>query len=240
MCYNVYGDNMVKIGIPLRYTHLENGRGITFLSELIRIAIQKAGAFVIPIIPVQGVDYYETHYADFKELDDIEKRQVDEYLNMVDGVLFPGGHKVTPYDEYLLNRCIELDKKVLGICLGMQLISSYKIGFKMYQNYSSVNHNQGTNDDILSHSVKISKDSKLYEIVGTEEIMVNSYHNFHVENICDNMIVSAVSEDNYIEAIELKDKTFVMGLQWHPEINYDTNEYSKKIIDYFIKICDVK
>ena len=159
---------------------------------------------------------------------------------MVDGVLFPGGHKVTPYDEYLLNRCIELDKKVLGICLGMQLISSYKIGFKMYQNYSSVNHNQGTNDEILSHSVKISKDSKLYEIVGTEEIMVNSYHNFHVENICDNMIVSAVSEDNYIEAIELKDKTFVMGLQWHPEINYDTNEYSKKIIDYFIKICDVK
>ena len=230
MCYNVYGDNMVKIGIPLRYTHLENGRGITFLSELIRIAIQKAGGFVIPIIPVQGVDYYETHYEDFKELNDIEKKQVDEYLNMVDGVLFPGGHKVTPYDEYLLNRCIELDKKVLGICLGMQLISSYKIGFKMYQNYSSVNHNQGTNDEIL----------KLYEIVGTEEIMVNSYHNFHVENICDNMIVSAVSEDNYIEAIELKDKTFVMGLQWHPEINYDTNEYSKKIIDYFIKICDVK
>ena len=231
---------MVKVGIPLRYTHLDNGRGITFLSELLRISIQKAGGFIIPIIPLQGVDYYGTHYADFKELDDIEKRQVDEYLNMVDGILFPGGHKVTPYDEYLLNRCIELDKRVLGICLGMQLISSYKIGFKMYQNYSSVNHNQGTNDDILSHSVKISKDSKLYEIVGTEEIMVNSYHNFHVENICDNMIVSAVSEDNYIEAIELKDKTFVMGLQWHPEINYDTNEYSKKIIDYFIKICDVK
>ena len=44
----------------------------------------------------------------------------------------------------------------------------------------------------------------------------------------------------YIEAIELKDKTFVMGLQWHPEINYDTNEYSKKIIDYFVKICGVK
>ena len=114
---------MVKIGVPLRYTHLENGRGITFLSELVRIAIQKAGGFIIPIIPVQGVDYYGTYYADFKELNDIEKRQVDEYLNMVDGVLFPGGHKVTPYDEYLLNRCIELDKKVLGICLGMQLIS---------------------------------------------------------------------------------------------------------------------
>lgn len=228
---------MVKIGIPLRYTHLENGRGITFLSELIRIAIQKAGGFVIPIIPVQGVDYYETHYEDFKELNDIEKKQVDEYLNMVDGVLFPGGHKVTPYDEYLLNRCIELDKKVLGICLGMQLISAYKIEFKMTQNYSKVNHNQGTNDDIFSHSVRIDENTKLYEIVGKKEMMVNSYHNFHVENVCDDMVVSAVSEDGYIEAIELKDKTFVMGLQWHPEIDYDTNEDSKKIIDYFIKIC---
>ena len=237
MCYNVYGDKMVKIGIPLRYTHLENGRGITFLSELIRIAIQKAGGFVIPIIPVQGVDYYGTYYADFKELNDIEKRQVDEYLNMVDGVLFPGGHKVTPYDEYVLKRCIELDKKVLGICLGMQIISAYKIEFKMTQNYSKVNHNQGTNDDIFSHSVRIDENTKLYEIVGKKEMMVNSYHNFHVENVCDDMVVSAVSEDGYIEAIELKDKTFVMGLQWHPEIDYDTNEDSKKIIDYFIKIC---
>ena len=101
---------MVKIGVPLRYTHLENGRGITFLSELIRIAIQKAGAFVIPIIPVQGVDCYETHYDDFKELNDIEKKQVDEYLNMVDGVLFPGGHKVTPYDEYY-NTMVMLTRK---------------------------------------------------------------------------------------------------------------------------------
>ena len=231
---------MVKIGIPLRYTHLDNGRGITFLSELLRIAIQKAGGFVIPIIPVQGVDYYETHYDEFVELNELEKKQVDDYLNMVDGVVFPGGHKVTPYDEYLLNRCIELDKKVLGICLGMQLISSYDIGFKMYKNDSFINHNQGVNDDILSHSVKVEENTKLYEIICESNILVNSYHNYHVEKVCNDMIISARSEDGYIEAIELKDKTFVMGLQWHPEINYDTNKHSKKIIDYFINICSIK
>lgn len=228
---------MVKIGIPLRYTHLENGRGITFLSELLRKTIQKAGGFVIPIIPVQDVDYYETHYNEFDELNDFEKKCVEDYLNMVDGIIFPGGLKITPYDEYLLRRCIELDKKVLGICLGMQLISSYNIGFKMHKNNSFVDHNQGVNDAILSHNVKICKNTKLYEIIGKSNIMVNSYHNYHAENVCSEMIISARSEDNYIEAIELKDKTFIMGLQWHPEINYDTNKYSKKIIDYFIKIC---
>ena len=154
---------------------------------------------------------------------------------MVDGVLFPGGYKITIFDEYLLKRCIERDIPTLGICLGMQLMSNYKRPFKTEANDSNINHKQD-NDDVLTHKIIVNKDSYLYEILEKDEIMVNSFHKFHAfEN--DNFIVSARSEDGYIEAIEMKNKKFMVGVQFHPEISYDFDDNSKKIIDYFISKC---
>ena len=227
---------MIKIGIVLRYSKLDNGRDVLYLSERLRRTVQKAGGFVIPIVQVQDVNYNSTKYNEFDELLEEEKKNIDYYLNMVDGVIFPGGHKVTPFDKYILNRCVELDKKVLGICLGMQLISSYNKEFKTYLNNTYIDHDQ-EDDNILTHKVLINKESKLYEIIGLEEILVNSYHDYHIEDITDDLSVSALSEDGFIEGVEIPSKTFIMGIQWHPEISYEFDINSKKIIDYFIKIC---
>ena len=131
---------MVKIGIPLRYSHLEDGRCILYLAEKVRRTFQKAGAFVIPIVQVQDMNYADTKYNESVELTDKEKEEIDKYLDMVDGVLFPGGFKITQYDEYLLERCIERDIPTLGICLGMQLMSNYKRKWKTEENNSFINH----------------------------------------------------------------------------------------------------
>ena len=53
---------MVKIGIPLRYSHLEDGRCILYLGENTRRVMQNAGAFILPIVQVQDVDHYNTKY----------------------------------------------------------------------------------------------------------------------------------------------------------------------------------
>ena len=226
---------MSIIGIPLKYHHLDDGRCILYLGEKIRRTIQKAGGFVLPIVQVQDVDYYDTHFNEFSELTDKEKNEIDEYLNMVDGVVFPGGYKITPYDVYLLKRCIERDIPTLGICLGMQLMSCYGEDFKVYPNDSYINHFQES-DFGFSHKVFIDKKSKLYEILGEEEIMVNSFHRYHV-SVHNSYVVSATCEDGYIEGIELPSKTFHVGVQWHPEISYDEDDNSRKIIDYFLSVC---
>ena len=227
---------MAKIGIPLRYSKLEDGRNILFLGERVRRTIQKAGGFIIPIVQVQDVDYYNTKYNDLPPLIEEEKKEIDHYLDLVDGVLFPGGHKITHFDEYLLERCVERNIPTLGICLGMQLMSCYKEDFKVLPNESNINHKQES-DEQLTHTVKINKDSKLYEILGKEKIKVNSFHKFHSESNEYYQVV-AKSSDGYIEAIELKNQKFNIGIQWHPEISYDFDDDSKKIIDAFIKECD--
>ena len=226
---------MVKIGIPLKYHHLDDGRCILYLGERTRRTIQLAGGFVIPIVQVQDVDYYDTKFNEYKELSDSEKESIDNYLDMVDGVLFPGGHKITPFDVYLLRRCIERDIPTLGICLGMQLMSCYNEYFEVYRNESDINHYQDS-DLGFAHKVLIKKDSTLYKILEKEELMVNSFHNYHV-SIDNQYIVTANSEDGYIEGIELPNQKFHIGVQWHPEISYEFCKDSKKIIDYFIDVC---
>ena len=226
---------MIRIGIPLKYSHLDDGRCILYLGEKIRRTFQKAGAFVIPIVPVQDVNYSDTHYNEFEDLSEIEKKNIEEYLDMIDGVVFSGGFKITPFDRYLLQRCIEKNIPTLGICLGMQLMSCYQRDFKVFPNESDVVHYQA-DDNLLTHSVKISKESNLYTILGKDEIMVNSFHHYHAEENAS-YSVCAISEDGIIEGIEMKNQNFHLGVQWHPEISYDFDENSRLIIQAFLNSC---
>lgn len=225
----------VVIGIPLRYEHLSDNRCILYLGEKLRRCLQSFNSYVLPIAPVQDLDYMDTKGDEFPELTEDEKDTIEYSLSLIDGIFFPGGRKFTPYDRYLLERCIEKKIPVLGVCLGMQLMSCYKKDVVLEKNESLINHNQG-NDDELTHSVKIIKNSKLYEIIGKEEIMVNSFHNYHAT---PNKFYSidAISEDGIIEGLEMPGNTFNLGIQWHPEISYSFDEDSRKIIKAFIEAC---
>lgn len=226
------------IGIPLRYQKLEDGRAIVYISERMRRTVQLAGGFVYPISPVQNVDNIYTKGNEFPELTVDEKEMIEKSLSLCDGIMFPGGIKFTPYDRYLLELAIEKKIPVLGICLGMQMMSCYQEDINLSDIDTGVNHYQ-ENDDELTHLVTINKNSKLYKIIGKEEILVNS---FHKRCSSENNIykVVAYSEDGIIEAIEYPGDYFNIGVQWHPEISYEFDNNSKLIIDAFIEECKNK
>lgn len=227
-------NHMPVIGVPLRYAHSDDGHPILYLAERVRRVFQYAGADVYSIVPVQNVDYINTKGNEFPELTAEQKAIIHRNLDLCDGVFFPGGTKFTPYDRYLLEVAIEKKIPVLAVCLGMQLLSCYDEEVKLEDNNSSVKHDQGKEEDILIHEVTIDKNSRLYQILGQEKIMVNSFHKRHAT---DNHVYRTVARslDGQVEALEYPGETFNLGVQWHPEISYEFDSNSKKIIDAFLE-----
>lgn len=140
-----------------------------------------------------------------------------EAINLCDGIIISGGSIFHENDFKLVKYLIENNIPTLGICLGMQTIGEYFNGRKEIEVKNHYSKNK------YVHKVQINKDSKLYKILNKAEIIVNSRHNTAIPYT--NIKISAKSEDNVIEAIEIPNLKFFMGLQWHPESINDNNSY---------------
>ena len=167
---------------------------------------------------------------------------IKEYTHKIQGIIFTGGEDISPlvYNEDPLKEveCIieerdrfelELFKEVyekqipiLAICRGLQLIN-IALGGNLYQDINfqipnSYGHApKNTSRHNLYHSVKIEKDSKLFDIFKTEDLKVNSFHHQSIKKLGNDLKITALSNDGIIEAIESTNEKFLVAVQWHPE-----------------------
>lgn len=106
---------------------------------------------------------------------------------------------------------------MLGICRGIQTLA-IALGGKVEQDIEQqVKHSQDADRSEPTHSVSLVKGSTLYNIYGSERIMVNSFHHQAVSQSGKHFRVIARSADNIIEAIESSEYKAILGVQWHPE-----------------------
>ena len=209
---------------------LYSGESNIICVEEIRIAVTKFDGIPILILPVDKEDLsYKNLYSE-EDIKDLER-----VLNLCDGFILPGGDTWYRLDEVVIDYAIRRDKPLLGICLGMQVLSKVlsgekKVGYdNTIKNDTLINHLEPNKNYV--HSVIIDKNSKLYSIIGEEKIWVNSRHSYHVPEL-DNTLICARSSDGLIEGVELKDKKFIIGVQWHPESNLE-DKHSKKLFKSF-------
>ena len=193
-------------------------------------------------------------------MDDTEEN-IRQTLELVDGVIFSGGHDIAPilYQEephqklqeicperdafdFLLYRLTKEKKlPILGICRGFQLMNVSE-GGKLYQDLSlkdteSFKHSQGHGPSIPTHTVKVEFGSRLYDILGKEEIRVNSFHHQAVKSVSENVAISGRALDDVVEAIELKDYPFGLGVQFHPEMLQEKEEDMRKIFAALVTVA---
>lgn len=205
--------------------------------EKIRMCVIRSGGVPIGILPPQMVEYQEMIPSVLDELTDEEKELLTRQLDLCDGIIFPGGSKRFEYDLFILNYALKRNIPILGICLGMQILSmvdevgNYVMNLEKIDSF--INHCE--EDKELAHCVELSKDSKLYSIIKKDKFLVNSRHHMKIVNP-GTFNVCATSEDGVIEAIERTDKKFALGVQWHPEMMMnDANQ--KLIFDSFVGAC---
>lgn len=192
-----------------------------------------------------------------------DEDDIEQLCNMCDGFLFTGGHDVST-DLYLedpvpgmvdscrarddmelkvLDIAVKQDKAVLGICRGIQFINA-ALGGTLYQDLpsqrpSAVEHHMTAPYDRPVHKVRIIKDTPLYELIGLDELGVNSYHHQAVKVLSSRLSAMAESEDGLTEAVYMPGKKYIWAIQWHPEFSYKVDANSRKIFKSFADACKI-
>ena len=152
-------------------------------------------------------------------------------------------------DLIVLEEAEKLNLPILAICYGMQALNVWR-GGALYQDIesqikNSIKHEQGRPLERNSHSIKIEKNTKLMGLITNgnlnNKIRVNSHHHQAISKIGENLTENAFATDGVIEGIEdsRKDK-YVLGVQWHPELSWKTDEFSNIIFENFVEKCAEK
>lgn len=125
----------------------------------------------------------------------------------------------------------------------MQLLN-VALGGTLYQDIPSELPHAGLHD-ILSeqqkesrivHTLRLKPECKLAKIVGDEKLGANAYHHQAIKDLGKDLVASAWAEDDVIEAIELPDHKFVIGVQSHPESLEESIEQRwRKLFEAFVQ-----
>ncbi|WP_172372031.1 gamma-glutamyl-gamma-aminobutyrate hydrolase family protein [Sporosarcina jiandibaonis] len=188
---------------------------------------------------------------------------VKQVAQMLDGLLLTGGGDIDPnlFDEEphallgevtptrdtleieLVNEFLRVNKPILGICRGHQILN-VALGGAIIQDIHSqssntiLQHSQKAPRSHRSHFVQVEKESILESITETPKIKVNSFHHQAVKDVPKPLMISGTASDGIIEAVESTAHHFVLGVQWHPEALAENGDaVSLGLFNKFIGKC---
>lgn len=157
----------------------------------------------------------------------------------------------------LLRAALAADLPVLGVCRGMQLMA-VAYGGRLHQHLPDVLGHEGHrpvpapwagnaqpadrpqgrtpagSPKFGHHPVRLLPGSRAHAILGGE-VTVNSYHHQGVRDPGGLTPVGWCPDDDLIEVVEDPSRTFVLGVQWHPE---DTDDF--RVFGAFVQAASAR
>ena len=135
----------------------------------------------------------------------------------IDGIILTGGNdlnisnknelslKRDSFEKGLIRYAIKKKIPIFGMCRGMEIIGEFfGADFKRVKNQVGIRH-----------TLSVNKKSKYFNQI-KKISTVNSFHNYAIDKMPDDLTVSAWSHDGIIKAIEHKEYK-IFGQMWHSE-----------------------
>jgi putative glutamine amidotransferase len=170
-----------------------------------------------------------------------------QLISLLDGLILAGGVDVDPatygaaphpttdapcverdrFEIALTAAAVERDLPLLGICRGMQILN-IALGGTLHQDIPEL-HGHDEHRRVLGsftgaeHDVDLESGSVAAQAAGETRHRTVSHHHQGVASLGDGLVVSGTSDfDPVPEAIEMPGCTFVLGVQWHPEVDRES------------------
>lgn len=175
--------------------------------------------------------------------DRVTAEQPDQLLDRLDGLILGGGsdldatthgsdaHPETRgtnperdrFEIALARRALERDMPLLGVCRGMQVLNVAAGGVLEQHLPERLGHDRHRPlpGSWSEHPVRLQPGSLAARAAGSERLNVKSHHHQGLADLGDGIEVSGWSDadDDHdtVEAIEFPDRSFALGVLWHPE-----------------------
>ncbi|MDP6559076.1 MAG: gamma-glutamyl-gamma-aminobutyrate hydrolase family protein [Candidatus Binatia bacterium] len=216
--------------------HAVSGEPAIFLLERYNRAVLEAGGIplILPILTSRG--------------------PIQRLLDRCNGILLTGGdfdihprhygeepqeglrdikEERTEFELEVISLALDRDLPLMGVCGGEQAIN-VALGGTLYQDIAlqvpdALEHLQSTVEKEAGHRIQVHNGTLLSKILECRSLEVNTTHHQAVKQVGRKLIVNAVSEDGVIEGIESTNHSFVLGVQWHPELLMDGNARQQQI-----------
>ncbi|MBP2635978.1 MAG: glutamine amidotransferase [Firmicutes bacterium] len=187
---------------------------------------------------------------------------ITEQADMVDGLLLSGGGDIQPqlfgeepvcqlgrvlperdrHELALVKTAVTAAKPILGICRGCQVLN-IALGGSIYQHLSpeetNLQHDQQSPGYYAGHTVMLEEGSKLASLWGTV-VMTNSFHHQAIKMAAPGLSITARTKDGIVEAVEHDTASFIVGVQWHPELMLDSQSTMLDLFTTFVKAANRK
>lgn len=195
------------------------------------------------IYKYNGIPIIIPYTIDFKYLKSILK-QIDALMLIggedIDKDCFNGKRSKNQRDNFeieIYKYFKNENKPILGICRGLQIINVAEGGTLKNIEKTKIEHCIGLDGWINYHNIKIEKNTKLFELISENIYPISSVHHQQIDKLGKQIIISASSVDNVIEAIEINNNSFIIAFQGHIEKCLDNFDKYNNVIKRFIEVA---
>lgn len=228
-----------RIGITMRL-ELETDR--FYLARYYSEAVEAAGGLPVHLPLIPRPDFVKHVVADLDGLllpgsnSDVDPQRYGREPHPQLGAVHP---EKDATDLLALAEADDRAMPLFAICFGLQVLNVSRGGTLIQdivsQHPEAIKHEQGTPRDRHSHRVRLLEDSTIGQLAKRETAPVNSHHHQAIETLGRELVATAWAPDGIVEAAEdPRSDRFVVGVQWHPELGWEQDEFSQALFSRFI------